>query len=78
MPRRLQTVRHSWGEKIRFLYKSEQTCERCDTVRVTRHEGDQHWTEFWRDGTRIECDATPPCDTPEISTTQRGSHVGVS
>ncbi|MGY3527712.1 hypothetical protein ACVISU_000480 [Bradyrhizobium sp. USDA 4452] len=58
--------RHRWGEKVRFPLKTEQSCLRCDIVKVGRHEfeggRDQYWTEYWRDEERIRCDATPPCD----------------
>lgn len=59
---------HRWGEKVRFplANKSEKACLRCDVVKVGRHESqagrEVHWHEFWRDGERIRCDATPPCD----------------
>jgi hypothetical protein len=58
--------RHAWGDPVRFAYKSERECMNgCGIVKVTRHEGTQHWTEFWRDGERIEGDGTPQCARKE-------------
>ena len=31
-------------------------------MKVTHHEGDRHWTEFYKDGERIPGTATPPCE----------------
>ncbi|MGD9766789.1 MAG: hypothetical protein AB7U62_04020 [Pseudolabrys sp.] len=57
------TARHSWCEPVRFPLKTERECRQCDVVRVTRHEpGERAWQEFWKHGTRIKCDRTPPCD----------------
>lgn len=62
--------RHRWGDAQRFehpdrpdISKTERPCIHpgCNIVRVTRHESNEHWIEFWKDGERIECDATPPC-----------------
>jgi hypothetical protein len=55
--------RHSWGEPERFVNKTERTCCRCDVVKVTRHEPfERSWVEFWRDGDRLQCQGTPPCE----------------
>ena len=54
--------RHSWGDPVRFQFKTERTCANCDITKVTRHEpGEQPWLEFWRDGERIVTDRTPEC-----------------
>lgn len=55
--------RHSWGEPQRFPHKTERAClNGCGIVKVTRHEGDRHWTEFWRDLERVSVDKTPACE----------------
>jgi hypothetical protein len=62
--------RHRWGDPQRFFHptrpdisKTERACihDGCTIVRVTRHEGAEHWVEFYKDGERIEGDLTPPC-----------------
>lgn len=63
--------RHRWGDPQRFehptrpdISKTERPCIHpgCNIVRVTRHESNEHWVEFWKDGERIECDGTPECE----------------
>jgi hypothetical protein len=57
------STRHSWGEPVRFQFKTERECERCGTIKVTRHEpGVLPWQEFFRDLDRIPGDHTPKCD----------------
>lgn len=70
---------HRWGEKTDFplAHKSERECQNgCGITKVTRHEWDgareQHWIEFWRDGERIACEATPVCE-PAMATSE-GQH----
>lgn len=63
----MTSTRHRWGEKVRFLNKTEQECVRCEMVKVGRREAqgghDLYWTEFWRDEERIDDGGhTPPCD----------------
>ena len=60
----MSALRHSWGEPVRFVHKTERSCVRdgCDIVKVTRHDGDMPWIEFWRDGERLEVDKTPACE----------------
>lgn len=55
---------HSWGDPVRFERKTERTCthEGCCIVKVTRHEGSEHWTEFYRGLDRIESRRRPPCE----------------
>lgn len=59
-------ARHRWGDKVTFPHKTERDCANCGLVKVTRRENeggrDIYWTEFWRDGERIECDGTPVCE----------------
>jgi hypothetical protein len=56
------SLRHSWGEPVRFEYKTERSCVNgCGIVKVTRHEGGEHWIEFWREGEKIATDKTPGC-----------------
>ena len=59
--------RHRWGERNPSPNgtKTERVCENgCGIIRVTRHEGNQHWVEFWREGAvkRIDCERTPLCE----------------
>jgi hypothetical protein len=55
------TSRHSWGEPQRFAHKTEREClNGCGIVKVTRHEGDQHWVEFWRDLGRVDVGGKTP------------------
>ena len=61
------STRHKWpaaGAEVRFRFKTERTCSRCDLTKVTRHDdpNGRPWPEWWRDGERIQHGATPPCD----------------
>lgn len=60
------STRHRWSDKVRFPLKTEQCCQRCDMVKVGRHEfeggRDRYWTEYWRDEKRVHCGGTPLCD----------------
>ncbi|WP_315759324.1 hypothetical protein [Bradyrhizobium sp. SZCCHNRI2007] len=63
----MTSTRHRWGDKARFINKTEQQCSRCEMVKVGRREveggHDVYWTEFWRDEERIDDGGlTPPCD----------------
>lgn len=54
--------RHSWGDPVRFEFKTERTCTKCGITKVTRHEpGVRPWLEFFRDLERIQCELTPAC-----------------
>lgn len=62
----MTTLRHSWGESVAMLYKTESVCVRCGLIKVSRHEPYQHWTEWWRptpagDVERVEAERTPAC-----------------
>jgi hypothetical protein len=57
---------HRWGDPVRpDLNNTRRVCKRCGLVRITRHEADnnpQHWTEFHRDGKRVDvAGKTPVC-----------------
>lgn len=59
--------RHRWDEKVVFLLKTERSCKNgCGITMVTHHEceggRDLYWTDFWRDGAKIECEGTPVCE----------------
>lgn len=59
------TNRHRWGDPARFDHKTERAClNGCGIIKVTRHEGRQHWIEFWREGAvePMRCERTPPCE----------------
>lgn len=67
-PRDTERRRHRWGDAQRFFHderpdisKTERACVHCGLVRVTRHESDRHWIEFWRDGECVDCERTPEC-----------------
>ncbi|MTW19361.1 hypothetical protein GJ689_24525 [Rhodoplanes serenus] len=56
--------RHSWDWPHRDVYATNRACRNCGIIKVTRHEpGLIPWTEFWRDGARVEAvGRTPPCE----------------
>lgn len=62
------STRHKWGERVECgPHKSEKQCSRCEMVRASLHDADEHgrqshWKEFWRDQELIARGATPPCD----------------
>lgn len=58
------SIRHKWAKPVRFQFKTERQCMRCELARVTRHDDPQAqpWIEWWRDGDQVESEATPPCD----------------
>lgn len=63
----MTTTRHKWprrGDEVRFQFKTERTCARCELTRVTKHDDPRGlpWIEWWRDGEQIRHAATPPCD----------------
>lgn len=63
--------RHRWSP---HAYRPDEhhtirLCLNCGLKRVTRHEGDRHWLEFYdTEGMRIriEGDRTPPCEPQEV------------
>ncbi len=68
-------LRHARGEPVRFVHKTERQCCRCGLVKVTRHEGDEHWVEFWRDEEKVAQPhhgrvLTPPCAAFPIPPTE--------
>lgn len=58
--------RHSWGEERSYLHKTEVDCVECGVTKATLIEPagawNRHRAEFWRNGIKIECTATPPCE----------------
>lgn len=62
--------KHSWGDPERpNEHKTERVCRNCGVIKVSHHEGDSHWIDFWKidtDGNpeRISSDKTPPCGVP--------------
>ena len=59
--------RHSWSDPTRYEHKSERQCVNCALIKVSHHQGDSHWIEFWRvdaDGIpeKVATDRTPPCE----------------
>lgn len=62
-------MRHSWPDHLttRYPNKTERECANgCGIVKVTRHEGVEHWTEFWRDGDKIKGQGTPACERVRV------------
>lgn len=58
--------RHRWGERQDFPlgHKSEREClDGCGIVKVSRHEGREHWEEFWRGLDKIVVGKTPACES---------------
>lgn len=59
MVERGSMVRHRWGPKIRpDPNHTHQECE-CGMVKMSRHEGDRHWIEYWDGDAKHE--KAPPC-----------------
>lgn len=58
----MKPQRHSWGLAHRFPHKTERQCLQCRIVKVTRHENDCCWTEFWCGLDQVEGKATPACE----------------
>lgn len=60
--------RHRWGERSPVSdAKTEREClNGCGVVKVTRHQGNRHWQEFWRGYDKLagDGDPTPPCIEP--------------
>lgn len=59
-------ARHKWGGPNRTEHKSERVCIICGLIKVSHHQGDSHWIDFWRSGLigppdLISSDRTPPC-----------------
>ena len=62
-------TRHRWPKDgTTFPYKTERECLQCGLVKVTRHEGNSHWTEFWRGLDRVPNPdgRVPPCEPVEV------------
>lgn len=62
----MKTARHSWGGPIRNVPdRTHRFCAKCGMEKRTRHEGGEHWVEFYTDsGMRIPNPdgRTPPCN----------------
>lgn len=58
---------HRWGQPIRNDHHStRRVCLKgCGTVKVSRKEPPEYWTEFWRDGERVAVGRVPQCATPD-------------
>lgn len=80
----LAATRHQWALPVRFVHKTEQQCNRCALIKVTRHEyeggRDLYWTEFWRDMEKVEhdCGKTPPCEARLEKQTTTGEPAGLT
>lgn len=56
-------MKHRWGTKTEFAHKSERECQRgCGIVKTTRHEGGQHWIEYWRGLEKLSIGKAPVCE----------------
>ena len=76
-------TKHRWSDKTVFPHKTERECANgCGIVKVGRHETeggrDRYWSEFWRDGERIEGNGTPPCTGRARAVAFACESVGVS
>lgn len=59
----MKLQRHKWSDKTEFPYKSERECTKgCGTIKVTRHEGNQRWIEYWKDQARVSIGKAPACE----------------
>lgn len=56
-------TRHSWGKPDRpDEHNIIRVCKRCGIRKVGRHEGGEHWSEYFTaDGKRIDMKDTPIC-----------------
>jgi hypothetical protein len=71
----MKISKHKWGEPDRSdPYSTRRQCTRCPTVKVTRKEHPQYWTEFWRDGVRVSVDKTPACEPVRAPQQQEVAH----
>jgi len=57
---------HRWGEPVRWdANETHRGCVRCGMCRTTRHEGPEHWYEFYRMPDQalvvMPGNAVPPC-----------------
>lgn len=55
---------HRWGDPVYFEHKTERACINagCSVVKVTRHEGCEHWTEFYCGLEKIAGNRAPGCE----------------
>jgi hypothetical protein len=53
--------RHRWGPPDRRLHETVRTCLKCGLVKLSRHEGNLHWIEWYRVEERVELMRTPAC-----------------
>lgn len=66
-------MKHRWSkDAARFEHKTERACERCELVKVTRHEWEggreKSWTEYWRGLDRVDDGRTvPDCEPVGVS-----------
>ena len=66
----MSTRCHSWREISRVPAKTERECRHCGLLKVSRHEGNHHFTEWWMPAeggmpTQIYSDGTPACEPVE-------------
>lgn len=59
--------RHRWGDPSRTEHKTERVCKDCGLIKVSHHEGDAHWIDFWRQTLIgvpeiVSTDKTPACE----------------
>ena len=68
--------RHSWGEPLRALYKTERQCRRCGLVKVTHHDNPRAgaWVDWWRDDVGT-LSAMPAC---ELATAEAAPSTPIS
>lgn len=62
-------MKHRWADPVRpDHHTTYRACTRCGMVRISRHEGAEHWCEFERaDGARVHFGgATPPCEPAQV------------
>lgn len=43
-------MNHRWSAPVRNTYKTERHCLFCKVFKITRHDGDISWHEYWREG----------------------------
>jgi len=62
------SARHRWSDPYRTEHETNRSCIKCGLIRVTRHEpGHLPWSEWWRDGLKVEATATPACEAATVA-----------
>lgn len=61
--------RHRWGDKQRDVHHTDEVCRLCGVLKRGFCEPPEYWTEFYRDGAKL--DGRPECverEKPRLKT----------